>query len=197
LIKKEVRQEVDVKKILKKIKSWEKTISVFLGIAVILVAGALIFDFFRSQGSNSSTPEISPSLEEEILPSRESASLPAIYKVKEGDNLWKIAEKYYHSGYNWVDIAKENNLRNPDLLLVGREIKIPDVPVRYPQGQIAGGESRTHIDHYQVVKGDSLWKIAVKVYGDGYQWTKIYEANQDKIGPNPGLIFSGTNLLIP
>jgi len=196
-----VRQEVDVKKILKKVKSWEKTISVFLGIAVILVAGTLIFDFFRSRGSTSdSTIEIAPSLdyaEEGVSSSREDNYLPSTYKIKEGDNLWKIAEKYYHSGYNWVDIAKENNLRNPDLLVVGEEIKIPDVPVRYPAGKIAGGESRAHVDHYQVVKGDSLWKIAVKVYGDGYQWTKIYEANQDKIGSNPGLIFSGTNLIIP
>ncbi|MBO1067890.1 MAG: LysM peptidoglycan-binding domain-containing protein [Dolichospermum sp. DEX189] len=31
---------------------------------------------------------------------------------------------------------------------------------------------------YTVESGDSLWKIAEEVYGDGTQWTKIYEANR-------------------
>ena len=53
------------------------------------------------------------------------------------------------------------------------------------------------IDKYTVERGDSLWKIAEKIYGDGYQWIKIYQANQEKIGVNPGLIFSGTVLTIP
>ena len=49
---------------------------------------------------------------------------------------------------------------------------------------------------YTVKSGDSLWKIAKQMYGDGSQYTKIYEANKDKI-KNPNLIYAGQNLIIP
>lgn len=49
---------------------------------------------------------------------------------------------------------------------------------------------------YTVVKGDSLWNIAKKFYGDGSKYTAIYEANKDKIA-NPSLIYAGQVLTIP
>ena len=82
--------------------------------------------------------------------------------------------------------------------MVDQELVIPDVPVRHPEGgQIASGKKVADISEYTVEKGDSLWKIAEKIYGDGYNWVKIYQANQEKIGANPGLIFAGTVLAIP
>ena len=49
---------------------------------------------------------------------------------------------------------------------------------------------------YTVVKGDCLWNIAKKYYGDGSKWTKIYNANKSKI-KNPNLIYPGQKLTIP
>ena len=49
---------------------------------------------------------------------------------------------------------------------------------------------------YTVVKGDSLWAIAKKYYGDGAQYKKIFEANKDKIS-NPNLIYPGQELALP
>lgn len=49
---------------------------------------------------------------------------------------------------------------------------------------------------YTVVKGDSLSKIAKRVYGDAKQWRKIYEANKDQI-KNPDLIHPGQTFRIP
>ena len=49
---------------------------------------------------------------------------------------------------------------------------------------------------YTVVKGDCLWNIAKKFYGDGSKWTKIYNANKSKI-KNPNLIYPGQKLTIP
>lgn len=52
---------------------------------------------------------------------------------------------------------------------------------------------------YTVVSGDSLWKIAVKFYGNGTKWTTIYNNSQNKntIGANPNLIYPGQKLVIP
>ena len=49
---------------------------------------------------------------------------------------------------------------------------------------------------YIVKSGDCLWTIAKKYYGNGAQYTKIYNANKDKIS-NPNLIYVGQVLTIP
>ncbi len=49
---------------------------------------------------------------------------------------------------------------------------------------------------YTVKKGDCLWNIAKKFYGNGAKYTKIYEANKDKIR-NPNLIYPGQVFVIP
>lgn len=50
---------------------------------------------------------------------------------------------------------------------------------------------------YTVKKGDNLWTIAKKIYGSGADYTKIYEANRDKIGGNPNLIYPGQTFTLP
>lgn len=49
---------------------------------------------------------------------------------------------------------------------------------------------------YTVVKGDTLWGIAKKYYGNGSQYTKIANANKGKV-KNPNLIYPGQVLTIP
>ncbi len=49
---------------------------------------------------------------------------------------------------------------------------------------------------YTVVAGDSLSKIAKKIYGSANRWKEIWEANKDQI-KNPDLIHPGQILKIP
>lgn len=49
---------------------------------------------------------------------------------------------------------------------------------------------------YTVKKGDCLWNIAKKFYGNGALYTKIYDANTSKIA-NPNLIYVGQVFVIP
>ena len=49
---------------------------------------------------------------------------------------------------------------------------------------------------YTVKKGDCLWNIAKKFYGNGSAYTKIYDANTNKIA-NPNLIYPGRAFVIP
>ena len=49
---------------------------------------------------------------------------------------------------------------------------------------------------YTVVSGDCLYNIAAKIYGDGSQYMKIFNANRDQIS-NPNLIHPGQVLTIP
>jgi nucleoid-associated protein YgaU len=61
--------------------------------------------------------------------------------------------------------------------------------------QLSSREDNT-LQTYTVVKGDSLSKIAKRVYGKASLWKKIYEANQDQI-KDPDLIFPGQLLRLP
>lgn len=47
------------------------------------------------------------------------------YIVKRGDSLWKIAQKTYGDGHQWSTIAKENNLRRPNVIVPGQELTLP------------------------------------------------------------------------
>ena len=67
---------------------------------------------------------------------------------------------------------------------------------------VVGGSSSTAPEAaasertYTVVAGDSLSKIAKKLYGDARKWTVIFEANKGVI-KNPDLIHPGQTLKIP
>lgn len=56
---------------------------------------------------------------------------------------------------------------------------------------------KTSSQTYTVVKGDCLWNIAKKFYGNGSKYTIIYNANKGVIGGNPNLIYPGQVLIIP
>ena len=52
------------------------------------------------------------------------------------------------------------------------------------------------VETYTVEKGDSLSKIAKRIYGDANKWHAIFEANRDRI-EDPDLIQPGWILKLP
>jgi nucleoid-associated protein YgaU len=52
------------------------------------------------------------------------------------------------------------------------------------------------VSYYEIQKGDNLWKIAAKFYGDGTQHTKLFEENREVI-KDPDKIFPGQKIRIP
>ena len=47
-----------------------------------------------------------------------------------------------------------------------------------------------------IKSGNSLWRIAARVYGSGFRYTEIYKANLDQIR-NPDLIYPGQVFKLP
>ncbi len=160
----------------------EDIVSMFLGLLVVVVVGVAVFNYFQRRKGTVTVPGVSEVTVEKKELTPETKLEGGMYKAVEGDSLWKIAQKRYNDGYKWVNIARENRLSNPGRILVGQELKLPEL----------GVASADKI--YTVVKGDSLWNISVRLYGDGFKWTSLWEANRSKI-VNPNVIIPGTKLL--
>jgi len=69
-----------------------------------------------------SEPEITPT---SVPVAVEKKIQGSSYTVVEGDNLWTIAKRTYGDPYRWVDIARANNLANPDLIYPGNKFILP------------------------------------------------------------------------
>ena len=96
-----------------------------------------------------------------------------VYVVKYGDTLSKIASKY---GTTYQELARINNISNPNLIYVGQILKI--------------NGTTTNKEYYTVKKGDTLSAIAKK-YGTTVnqlvKWNNIKNAN---------LIYAGQKLRV-
>ncbi len=174
----------------KLIKTSEELISMIMGLIIVVVIAFLIVNLIeRTKGDINIPGLLNIKQSEEETEEQVDLSENGIYEVKAGDNLWGIALEEYGDGFMWTKIAEENNLKTPGILLVGQKIKLPKLEVEKEEVIVDSGQ-------YTVAKGDSLWKISVEVYGDGYAWPKVWEANKDQIA-NPNLIEIGMVLKMP
>ena len=170
-------------------KSKEDVISMFVGLVIVVAVALVVVNLVLKNkgkvdvpGSSDQASLTQPTVNNEINKPAETT-----YKVVKGDYLSLIAKEKLGLGSRWTEIAKLNNITNPNMLIIGQELKIP---TSVEATTIAGGQS------YKVVKGDSLWKIAVGTYGDGYQWVKIWQENKVKL-LNPNRLEIGMTLQLP
>lgn len=78
------------------------------------------------------------------------------------------------------------------ILMAGNVEGVSEVQIDGVTG-VAPGED---VDYYEIEKGDSLWKVAEKFYGNGSKYTQIFEANKEVI-KDPDLIYPGQKIRIP
>lgn len=178
----------------------ESYISIGLGLLVVVVVGILLYNYFTQKNKPAeSEKEAAEKIAQEATT---SAKPGTVYTVVEGDNLWSISEKSYKSGFNWVDIAKANNITQENMVEVGQQLVIPDASPILPltatdnNASVSGVTQTPSItgNSYTIAEGDSLWSISCRAYGDCYAWLKIAEANKLE---NPDLINVGNTLTLP
>lgn len=127
-----------------------------------------------------------------------SANAQAItYTIQSGDTLWKIAVKYLGTGDNWTKIYEDNKsvISDPNKIFEGQVIVIRITPSDVATTTISAATT-TVGNTYTVKTGDSLWKIAKEIYGAGWKWKKIYNANQSVVS-SPESIYAGQVIVIP
>lgn len=125
-------------------KRWDDSlISLGLGALVVVVSGILIYNYFSGQAPNllkntqranaspssaqvAQQPESSPANGAQNAPAQSGTlALPVTHTVAAGESLWKLAEKYYGTGYEWRRIAEANKLNATARLSTGMQLQIP------------------------------------------------------------------------
>ncbi|PHQ70757.1 MAG: peptidoglycan-binding protein [Sneathiella sp.] len=96
-----------------------------------------------------------------------------------------------------TDVATGNyNLRIDQLDENGKVISRVELPFqRAPASDVILAQEDGHISAI-VQPGNSLWRIATRAYGEGAEYTIIYQANQDQIR-DPDLIYPGQIFKLP
>ena len=94
-----------------------------------------------------------------------------IYVVKSGDSLWSIASRY---GVDVNQIAYGNQLKNPNILVIGQSLLIPE-PLK----------------EYIVQPGDTLYKISQR-YNTDVKELQVFNQISD-----PAMLFVGQLIVMP
>lgn len=87
--------------------------------------------------------------------------------------------------------AASQELREKIVLAVGNVAGVAQV-----EDGIETDASGPAATFHTVEKGDTLWAVASKAYGDGAKYTKIFEANKPMLS-DPDKIYPGQVLRIP
>ncbi len=135
-----------------------------------------------------------------------TAAEPRTHIVQKGETLSSIAQTAYGSANYYPHILRANPRITPERMRPGLVIVLPDAASVVPHAAAHVSESTATsvktpaVDpsvQYQVREGDSLYKIAARLYGQGEKWESLYELNKAAIGPDSHKLKLGMVLRLP
>lgn len=132
-----------------------------------------------------------------------------VRKFPNGKNIFDTNMKVALEDYTITDTAEEGfDIKVKIKLKQYREYSTKTVKVTIKQykppvvtrtvttNNTATAPAKPSGQNYTVKRGDCLWNIAKRFYGNGSKYTTIFNANRDKI-KNPNLIYPNQVLWIP
>lgn len=133
---------------------------------------------------------------------RTNAAENDVYYLKSGETLSMISIRYYGSADNVDQIAKLNNLGNPNQVKLGTRLILPrSIDLRAASSTTTGTEAApTKIQSkrktVKVRAGETLSDIAKRELGNGNKWRVLWKENKSVV-PNPNRLSPGTVLQLP
>ena len=122
------------------------------------------------------------------------AGLAQNYTIQPGDNLMSISQAFYGRSDYYDEIAYLNNISDPSVIRAGDVIYLPN---DYRELEFCGQDDKWmdgDILYYTFGKGDTLWALASRFYGDGMYWKCLAAFNGIK---NPKKVRDGKVIMIP
>ena len=145
----------------------------------LAVAGAAVLGGCSSSAINRAPVEdrgmtaraTMPTVDPATLPGAENAGKPGYYTVRQGDTIMQIARDH---NTQWREIARWNNLENPNVIEVGRVLRVvPPTPVAPPPVAAVGNVGNFELG------GQAAGMPAGTMQYAGMKWVK----KQHKWGP--------------
>jgi nucleoid-associated protein YgaU len=156
------------------------------------------------------------------------AEVPRTHKVRDGDTLSELARRYLGRRERFMEIfeANRDKLSTPDLLPIGKELRIPatDEKSSWPTPAAASQETSPPQPDpargiapepaaslgvirpingplrpprtYRVQGEQTLVEVAERVYGDTARYLDLYDANRDRLD-SPQNLRPGMILFVP
>lgn len=147
---------------------------------------------FGIDDGNRGTMVTDPGVE---LPARIAASAPKerTHTIAKGETLGDVAKRYYGKRALGPKLA-EFNKADSSRLKIGQTITVPDIavldpsaaPAAQPEAALVGAPvqapapetpAQPKYGTVKVAEGDTLYRIAKRVYGDGSRWSEIATLN--------------------
>lgn len=140
---------------------------------------------------------------------QDSAGPENVYVVQAGDSLSSISSKNYpgktQTGIKAILASNKDTLPDPNRLKVGMKLKIPTLADKV----VVAAPAAEHVEKastapklpegtegtYTVQSGDTLERIARKLFKDGNRWNEIYEQNRDRLS-DPSRLKVGMQLKV-
>lgn len=194
-----------------------------LGAVVILIVGSLIINYFRNLDTGQALPPVGTEEAAINLPANHKVKLGEdLWSISEtyygtGYNWIDIAEANDLSNPGLIKEGEE--LLVPDIEPRTIGTKISDTEVDVEEADATPGptlepsivipekivteisetadsisDQKITTNTYTVVKGDTLWDISIRAYGDGFRWVDIAAENELV---NPNLIHAGNVFVLP
>lgn len=198
----------------------EHKLALIVGFSLVLVLGVLLSDHFSK--ARSMDPAIAAAQPGQAGQFGANNALVAVTPptALPPTEVNRVSPQGLPSGAGKADVVTQMQPLSPPSHTPGRESV--EIVTAVPRGEVGrnGGVStplvgidespipsgpagslpvsRQPLRRHDVKEGDSIYRIASSVYGDGNLWTKIrdYPGNKNKIGDN-GAMRDGVTLLLP
>lgn len=170
------------------LENWQDNwAGMLIGAVIVIILVLLVVNFFNRKNQDIGNGE-----QIDISEQEKEASKSGEYKVVSGDSLSKLAERYYGSMDYWPVLARANKIANPNIIYTDMTLTVPS------KQEAEKIKSQMTATSYDVKEGDTLFKIAQEMYGNGSMWTTIAKANNLGRLPNGNLlVFAGSKIKIP
>jgi nucleoid-associated protein YgaU len=160
-----------------------------------------LFDFTKNLGNNIFSDDDDVDIASQKLQAHVEEDNPGIddLQISVEDSVATISGEAESTSAYEKAVLMAGNALGVETVQAGELSVVDPVPiegdevVEYAEETI---EPLPEVSYYEIQKGDSLWKIAAKFYGDGTKHTKLFEENRVVI-KDPDKIFPGQKIRIP
>lgn len=123
------------------------------------------------------------------------------YHVQSGETLASICRKHYGDESLVSELAKFNDIANPNIVRVNHRLRIPSAEFLRGESSTPPAAAATRPEPpvpttYTVQAGDSLSTISQQQLGTARRWREIHDMNRDVIR-DPDNVIVGTVLKMP